>query len=349
MSDEQKELLTHSAMRMAATCKRKYFLRYVCHIVSDADSLALRFGSAFHLGLEMLCQGSSLDEALDAIEAKGEVKEYDYARLFALLSCYVEYWKDAPLPVAYAEWSFYVPLRNPMTGYPSLSFESSGKIDLGLFGDMIGEHKTTSMPIDSGSDYWDRLRADQQLSQYMLAYHEHGRNCNGALYNVIRKPLHRPKRIPLLDDDGFKQVVDENNERVFLKTGKPRQSEDKAKGWLMLTEMETPEEFGMRLIEDINAEPDKYFARREVRRTHDELQAYAMERWVEGQALLFSRQMEKKVERPQDAWPRNIGITTCDLFKCPYRELCFTNRTIVPGEAPEGFVIRKPHKELEDE
>lgn len=395
MSDSSMEKLTHSSMRQAATCLRKYFLRQRMKLVSPDDAQALRFGSAFHLGLEKLAGGLALEEALDAVQRKGDVEDYDLAKLIALLTCYVGHWKDHPLKFIAAEWSFDVPLRNPRTGASSRTFTSAGKVDGILEDDWIIEHKTTAFPIDSGSAYWDRLQADQQLSQYMLALQEYNQHCNGAMYDVIRKPAQRPTKVPILDQDGFKQVIDQDGNRVYskkqvpeldgngikivldqdgnrvfgkngkprqtgdkdlgytLKTievnGKPRQSEDRAQGWFMMTRLETPEEYAERLIDLINEDPAKYFQRKPIRRTHDELRTYATERWVLGQGIKAARNMESDVDRPQDAWPRNIGQATCDLFKCPYRELCFTNRTIEEGKAPEGFVTMKPHKELEDE
>jgi len=72
---------------------------------------------------------------------------------------------------------------------------------------LLGEHKSTSRPIDTGSDYWERLRKDGQISMYIIEARQ--MQLGGALvkygitpddplisemlYDVWKKPTIRPK------------------------------------------------------------------------------------------------------------------------------------------------------------
>jgi hypothetical protein len=55
------------------------------------------------------------------------------------------------------------------------------------------EHKTTSEDISPGSPYWLRVSViDPQISIYLSGLQAIGYNCRGVIYDVLRKPAHRP-------------------------------------------------------------------------------------------------------------------------------------------------------------
>lgn len=59
---------------------------------------------------------------------------------------------------------------------------------------LIIEHKTTSEDIGPGSFYWRRLTLDTQVSTYIAAMRTRGHDVGGVLYDVLRKPAHRPSK-----------------------------------------------------------------------------------------------------------------------------------------------------------
>ncbi len=57
----------------------------------------------------------------------------------------------------------------------------------------VVEHKTTSAEIHGGSDYWIRLAIDAQCSMYVDAAQQEGLDVNEVLYDVSRKPGLKPQ------------------------------------------------------------------------------------------------------------------------------------------------------------
>jgi hypothetical protein len=74
MSDGVKERDTLTASRMAAllSCPRKHYYRYELGLLRELSLLALRFGVAFHDGMEGRWLGLSFHECLEAVLAKAE-------------------------------------------------------------------------------------------------------------------------------------------------------------------------------------------------------------------------------------------------------------------------------------
>jgi len=56
----------------------------------------------------------------------------------------------------------------------------------------VVEHKTTSEDIGPGSFYWRRLTLDPQPAMYHRGMLAKGHDVRGILYDVLRKPAHRP-------------------------------------------------------------------------------------------------------------------------------------------------------------
>ena len=75
------------------------------------------------------------------------------------------------------------------------TFDVVGVIDgLGQLHDgrlVLLEHKTTSDSVEPDSDYWVRLRYNNQICQYVLAARSLGWDVEQILYCVARKPTIR--------------------------------------------------------------------------------------------------------------------------------------------------------------
>jgi hypothetical protein len=156
------------------------------------------------------------------------------------------------------EEEFSFPLLNPETERASKTFVEAGKIDGILRCRSTGaikvlEHKTTSEGIDAGSDYWERLAMDGQISKYvMAAVVQGGHDVRSVVYDVAKKPGQRP-----------------------LRAGKPNE--------------ETPEEFHRRCLEVIREEPASYFTLREIPRSDSDLLEYRKDAWSLSRQILYYR------------------------------------------------------------
>ncbi len=222
-------LLTHSRMTSFKTCPKKHFFEYELGIRPEKERVPLRMGSAIHLGLEYRAKGCSPSDAIGvAVEGYNQPPQWCQAeeqlfdwwvereKVARLLAGYFWYWEQEGMweefEIVEAEGSFSLPLTNPETGRSTPSFQLGGKRDK-IIRSMSGavklmEHKTCSEDLGVDSDYWKRLRIDQQISLYTVAARSQGHDIESILFDVIRKPSIRPSQIPLLDDDGLKVVLD---------------------------------------------------------------------------------------------------------------------------------------------
>lgn len=187
-----KELLTASRMAALLACPRKHFWRYELGLKAMTDSHALRFGSAWHAAMEGRWRGLSLDEVIPAAVDGYAFEELDVAMLTGLLVGYYRRFEQDVVKELHPEVEF----RHRIEG--SRTFDSAGKIDgLGVLEDgrlALVEHKTTGESVDSGSDYWLRLRLNQQVMQYVVAARALGWDVAVILYDVTKKPSIRQRQ-----------------------------------------------------------------------------------------------------------------------------------------------------------
>ncbi len=329
------ELLTHSRMVSAKTCLKKHYYRYELGLQKDRPSQPLRMGSAVHKGLET----GKLPPKPDCPDwAEDHEWDIEWVKVYELLKGYWHYWHDDRVTYIKREMKFELPINNPETGHPTPSFKKAGIID--AIGEMDGtlylvEHKTTSDTLDEDSDYWKRLRLDQQISHYMIAARELGYPVASVFYDVIKKPTIRPRQIPEEDELG-KIVLDACGDRVFKKNGDPRATGDKAKGYVLQSRVETAEEYGARLSADIDERPEFYFARQEIPRLESDLDEFRSELWEQQKLLSLCRL--------KGYWYRNTAACTSP-YRCEYFDICRFG-----GEGvPEGYILGDKHPELREE
>jgi len=346
----EKQLLTHSRKHSFQVCRRRSWWEYEQGIRRVTDSRALRMGSAYHAGLHTLKQGCDLDLAIDTArayygEAPPQVEEYTWKieqeTIAALLSGYEWRWADREIEFIESEQPFYLPLINPETNAASRNFMLAGKIDgiAKIDGRLVVlEHKLYSEDLNENSDFWRRLQLDHQLTIYLYAARHLGYDVSAVFFDVTRKPTIRPERVPLQDKDGIKIVLDADGQRVMTKDGKkPRQTPDKAKGWILQTRPMTPEEWSRKLINDIGLRPAFYYACREIPRLDDDINECMSELWEVQKTL-------REAQR-QDRWYRTVSRDTCPF--CPYFALCSSHINVI-DELPEEFqILDNIHPELE--
>jgi hypothetical protein len=186
-----------------------------------------------------------------------------------------------------------------------------------------------------------------QIMQYVLAGRELGHKIDTIIYDVARKPTISPKNITQVDKDGFKIVYDQSGQRVYKKNGMPYESGNTEKGYILSTALETPDQFGDRLFQDIQARPDFYFSRREVPVLDDDLNEFVIQRQVLARQILQSRAEGRKASKPEHGWPRNIGEMNCKY--CEYATFCLQNIAVDVNHPPAGFACNGANSELSNE
>jgi len=311
-----KTKLTATATSSLRRCPRQHYLRFELGLSRIRKATPLRFGGAFHYGLELYRSGLSRDLAIETAccdyatcpewaDPTGWAVERE--ALAALLAGHFWRYQDDDIEQVAVEQTFEIPLINPDTGAASRTFVVAGKID-GIVRLPDGrlavlEYKTAGEDVSPDAEYWLRLRCDGQISLYVLAARALGHDVATVLYDVTRKPTIR------------------------------------------LRKAETPEQYGERLLKDIGDRPDYYFQRREVPRLEDELAECRAELWQQAQLILETRRRAARLPDPSRAWFRNVSRLTCGY--CEFSGLCLGAVHIDPANPPSGYeVLADPHPEL---
>jgi hypothetical protein len=343
-----KQLMTFSRQDCFKSCRRKHYYAYELALRRTTDAKALRMGSNFHQGVEILGKGGTLEAACDAVRAKYDRPdvfdpyewEIERETVLRLVCAYQWRWESHRLEYLAVEQSFELPLLNPKTGKRTTSFNLAGKIDgiVRMEDGRIAVKETKLFGDDIGNDapLWRRLRMDQQISLYMHASRRIGFDVDAVLYDVARKPTIGPTAIALTDELGAKIVLDKHGDRVRTERGQYRQTGDKEKGYTLQTRQMTADEWGDKLSSDIAERPDFYFQRQEVPRLEQDLEEYQRELW----------QIQQDVRNAQKngLWYRTVNKQVCGF--CSYFDLCSSGKQ-VGTVAPDGFEFLKDmHPEL---
>lgn len=349
------DILTQTRVRTFLRCRQAHAYRFELGIVREPSG-ALRFGQWFHWCVDSWNRGADyaditavVDQTWGAYVGAAQTPDeahdrgVELVKLKTLFRAYCNRWGEADLHVVASELPFDTDLIDPETRAASKTFRHQGKIDaLIKLADgrlAVMETKTTGEDIGDDAEYWKRLRLDTQISSYVVAARKLGHDVSTILYDVIRKPLIEPLLIDQLDAEGCKIVVDEKDVRVYLDSGKPRQSPDAARGWRKLSRRQTPDEYGERLTADVDSRPAWYFQRREIPRLQSDIE--------ECESLLWD--VAKDIRDAQLKCRHYRNVDACrNPFPCEYIPLCYGGVDITVG-LPEGFTrIENRFPELEN-
>jgi hypothetical protein len=350
------DILTHSRIDAFQRCRRYHYNAYVLG-VRPPPTEPMRFGGVMHRCVEQWHQNIADTDILNWLtEHYGDllrrvddstlrdILNYESMKVIHLFEGWIARWWESRNNIVQAEITFEIPILNPDTGQPTPTYRHAGKIDAIIKLEdgrlAVYELKTVGDAIGLGSDYWQSLQLDTQITRYMLAARKLGYDVSTVLYDVIRKPEISPCQIPVFDENGFKIVVGADDVRIYLKPGIPRQSADKTQGWKLKTRTETPVEYGTRLRDDIAKRPEFYYARMEVPRLEHELDECSAELWDIQRDIRAAELNNRHYLNPRSCrWP----------YRCPYLSCC-VNRTDLTREVPEGFVrVETLHPELENQ
>lgn len=305
MAAEQTQIrpLTHSARSKFQACPRAYNIAYVQKIRPVESSAALAFGTAIHALLEVYW--NNLQKDLEDSDFGPVLKSipdlYDQAKAWALILGYAQKWRASDVETyntVCVEAPFQAPLMNPETGALSRTWALAGKID-GIIEEkatgktVILEHKTTSMDVAPGADYWLKLPIDGQVSGYYVGAQALGFDCRDCVYDVIRKPSIKPLKATPVEARKYKK------DGTLYATCRETD--------------ETPAEYFARLKADIAERPDWYFARQSVARPDKDLVDYLEDMWMVGRQIADAERLNR--------WPRNPS--SCNGYgKCDYFDVC---------------------------
>lgn len=163
----------------------------------------------------------------------------------------------------------------------------------------IVDHKTTAMEIErDDAAYWQMMDLDGQPSQYQLLMYANGVKVMKTVWDVSRKPTIRPKKPTKI------QLRELAESGAYLGESLPKIQ-------MIEGDKETPAMFEIRVRQTIDADLDRYFKRRTVTRTNEELAEYLNELY------LISREMMST--RDHGSHFRNPG--SCFLYNTPCKFL----------------------------
>ena len=320
-------LLTNSRLRTWRDCKRRHRLLYLDGWRPRREDDAVSFGRLAHLGLEGWWKAAPEQRLYEAmLRISGRAHDlFQEAAVRELLRAYDERYAGTMegYDVLAVEATFTAPLLNPETGAASRTFLLAGKVD-GIVREratgrvLLLEHKTTSEAIeDATTSYWRRLAMDGQVSHYYVGAESLVHRVEGCLYDVLLRPRLKPlKATP--------EAL-----RKYTKDGRLYAAQREVD--------ETPEEYAARLRADIAEAPAKYFQRREVPRTEDDLRDYLFDAWAEARAMREAELAGRAARSPE----------ACFRFgACPFWVNCAEKVRL--DDLPDEFErVQDVHPELD--
>jgi hypothetical protein len=287
-----------------------------------------------------------------------ETKEVERSMILHALFAYRYHYDNQPIETITMEMPFRIPLIDPRTHRAVPNVVIDGKLDKlirWLNSVAVMEHKSTNDDLAPESDYWGHLKLDTQTNIYIYAAQRlqvdgllepwkiraDDPPISEILYDVWRKPTIRPKKLSQAEtaqfiatnkyfDQEFGITVDrEADEKPGTVSidGEYVETEHLKSGAPVIRE--TPGMYGARLFNEIDGQPDRYFARRVLVRNSLEVERFERE--------LFDlyRSIETHIE--DDSWYHNEH--SCDSYgRCDYCRFCFSGQEIDPKHPPAGFI-----------
>lgn len=322
--------LSVSALSTFNQCQRKYYYANVLRWRPASESQALTFGKAWHALMQHLALACHIksdmpyESALNTFLGTMGDDTLTGDALCHFLALAVTYQHTFGqldrITDTEAQFATRLSKRSP--------WHVTGFIDA-MTANSVIEYKTTSRDISEGSFYWMRLKANTQAILYALVA-----NVDTAVYVVARKPSLKRSQVPQLDKDGYKVVIDNaTGQRVLNRNFTPRQSA--GEGMTLVKRIESDDEYIERMIADINANIDSYFAVKHVYVDAERKMA------VWQSFLNFRLQLQalakeaKKLNRADHAYTRNCTEFNC--ANCPYAGLCLDIDYNPSNGLPQGF------------
>jgi len=322
------EILTNTRLKEFRRCPQRHFFLYELGIdtVSRADALILGIG--IHECLEIWWQthkvGANIRDLYTTAAVAHPLSPELAAQCEAMIVGYdARYGPSSDFFVTIAtEKEFCIPLRNPKSNGQSRTYMLSGKIDAiaqrvsdgALF---IVEHKSSSSDISPGSEYWQRLTLDEQVSIYIYAARQIGYDVQGCVYDVLMKPPKRNLATPI-------------GKRKYKKDGylyAKQRAED-----------ESIDDYTLRILNLIKDDPSKYYRRGIVSRLDSEIEEFMYSVWLQAKMMTAYRH--------ENTHPKDSGACYMYHRQCQFFDLCCNTASV---DDARFYKKDKIHGELEGE
>lgn len=337
--------LTTSRVRAFRRCPREHQLRYGLRYEPVTTAHFTRFGTLFHVGREHWLRAAAaklpVAEWFDAGRAAMVEKwrsdddpdEFEIAKALPLLLGYHERWHDEPMEVLAVEAEFTAPLINPDSGRASRTWELAGAIDSVVLVLVYAteevwftELKTTSLDISPGSEYWERLLVDDQVSNYHVGATVLGYDVVGCRYDVVKRPGQHPleatpeENRKLTKGKGCKLCGGKVGVQGTGTIGDASCNACIATGWAEEPRLysgqrdrdETASEYSQRIAEAIAAAPDDYYRRQDVVRFSSEIHEAQRDMWSAGKEIRAAQQARYHPRNPNSCV--RFGNGRCSFF-----------------------------------
>jgi len=344
-------------------CDRLFHYQYDLGYRATDVAGPLRFGTLLHAGLEVWWSAmkviaeqhqdreigqpvswgmdplNALRMAIQGMRASDPGREcdpFDLVRAEELMRGYHVRWCDQRYTIIYVEKQFRIRHINPETGGQSQTWDLAGVIDAGVLDEhgrhLVVEHKTSSQDIGPGSTYWQGLGLDPQISCYWLGGSVVSElPVQGVIYDVLKKPALRPFRETPEESKKYKCNKRCKNKCVGHRDGELYAGQHERD--------ETPEQFRLRLKDDIRDKVDEYFVRGEIQRTEGELNEFQEMAWQTG--------LQIQHNRAKGTFPMSPGA--CERYRkmCEFFPVCTKQATL---EDPLLYQkLENPDRELKQE
>ena len=217
----------------------------------------------------------------------------------------------------------------------------------------VYEHKTSALDIAPGSVFWKKLVLDSQASNYHVGARAIGVEPVGIVYDVLRKVGLEPYVATPMEERKYKQLRDKACPVCKKKNAPPAPHVDEATGnkcfeGRVVTDPggqlyanqrehdETLDEYRERVRADIAGNPEKYYQRGLIVRTHADEHDAALDAWTTGRQIRESQL--------SGSWPRNTDA--CHQFnsECDYWRVCSREASI--EDDTKFRTLDREHEEL---
>lgn len=323
--------LTNSRLKTRQRCPRLEDYAYQQRWRPLVDGHALRFGSLFHELREQVWKGQPVGFDIDA-----DIDPVDRVKLEEMIRGYAIRWGDPTETedVVAVEEFFECQLFDPKTGEDIPRQIMAGKMDSitrvepGSPRVRIWDGKTTSESLAEGSDLWARLTMDSQVSQYFILAAEAGWQPVEWVHDVVAKP-----QLALLSATPDEAKKFKKRTKAQIEAGLDERDDSLLYAAQRLDD-ETLDEYRGRVRADIEAKPDRYFARRVIQRLDHTLAEH----------LITLAEVAKAIEQP--SYQSTSGCVQIGLGSCPMLNVCQAGGH--PRDYPDQFhQVDDPHPELE--
>jgi len=256
-----------------------------------------------------------LREAYAVIDEMAAENELVATQCRALITGYAaEYHStNSNYEIVEIEKVYTAPLRNlDPKGRISRKWTMAGKIDklVKIDGEFfLVDHKTTSLAIaDPDANYWRSLRIDSQPRHYEILMYSDGIPLRGIVWDVVKKPTTKPRKIT--------QGVRNSTRNTGQYMGEDVSDETLVE--LLEMDRENMEMYSIRLVKEILEDRDRYFKRKNIALTTEELEQYNRSLWQ------LSDDMTRTMKRTAKTGMTPYNPGGCMMYNtpCQYLGVC---------------------------